>query len=265
MEVNHEEKALSLILLFSLSHYFSDCYIYGSKKTVPEDHGLYNETIEMAVLKDGTSVRFNRDGGKYRIVDEAFTGTLENGTPASFGFEDILEFRQGPPVYDTLISSEKGIIKEVLLTDNQVIRFNSQGAIYTPANKILRGTDTEGKTHNYIRYAVKSVYYDQPDTVSREDVRKGLKKISQVLLNNNKLLTFREPGGRYEAISEFIRGVTDKGEMVMIKPQDVLYLNVREINTGLTLLASLGAVAAGGAVLTMIVFAVKGCCPFLYS
>jgi len=89
--------------------------------------------------------------------------------------------------------------------------------------------------------------------------------ITAVIMPDGTEYVFSSAGGEYVPGLNLVRGVTRSGEQVEVKLEDALYVQVKRVDVGKSLLATVGITAGVLLTVAIIVAATKESCPFVYS
>ncbi len=90
-------------------------------------------------------------------------------------------------------------------------------------------------------------------------------KIVAVVMPDGQRTAFDRYGGTYDKDTGYITGTGVTGEVLRIKLDDILYLQVKKADPARSLLATVGVLAIAAAVTLVIVALTKESCPFVYS
>lgn len=115
-------------------------------------------------------------------------------------------------------------IAEVVFPDGDIIKFDENGAQYKVLETAIIGITEDGNEIIIPLEDVKELRKEKLPSVSIEQI--GNKKISEILLQNNRIYKFDNTGGSFDSKNEMVEGNIDNGAFIKMKIE-----RIKEIHT----------------------------------
>jgi hypothetical protein len=241
---------------------------YRQEDVKKEDPVLMTERLQSVVLVDGGEVIFaEATGGRYQTSSEV-TGVTEKGDTVRLIGSEIKELRLNRVPATPLAELGGKKIREVIYGKSGFIyTFGPNGGLYDSSQGVIRGLSVTGSSLHIPLKDVVEVRTATPLLVDPHD-RNGLKGVffsEAVFGPNHRLYSFAPPGATLTGMPEVIAGLDQTGYPVSVPIDDILYVRVRRVDAGVTVLRSIGGVALVVGAAGLIAAATKQSCPFVYS
>ena len=103
------------------------------------------------------------------------------------------------------------------------------------------------------------------EKVFKQEVPLYTETITEAILATGEVVEFGPRGGTYSMGRNAITGRTREGKFIEVPLDEVLYVRVKKVDPGLSLVATVGGIAAGLGLAYLVILAVKESCPFVYA
>ena len=275
------KKLIVFFLTLSLLNYLVGCYSIeqaSSSEMKTEDYKI----IEV-IFPDGKVIKFNSNGGTYEVVDKAISGISEDSTKILFPINGIKEIRKNIVSSVPLDELKGKKITEVVNKLNRIYEFDEAGGALTDDGKAIKGIMNSGYSINLKIELIKEIHTERAELIDTSNLANiNPSDIKQLVTQGNELITFNKMGAEILFNAGIISGITDNNKQVNIKVDDVLYVNVKKLESLQTGLLVAGIVIGVALVIAAIVAATAepappiqipeytggnpySSCPFIYS
>ena len=260
------QKVMSLILLLTFINLQFSCSITTEQKYYPNEARNVSEKISSVVLRNGERIEFER-GGNINRKSSGIRGVTPIGDSIFVPFSEIQELRTGIPKIVQPENSSLSKISEVITSDNSLIRFDTNSYESARMSWQVKGNTVSGKIVYLQKEDIKQFRTGYVESISLNDFMKNKTiSITELILNDDKIVIFcKNSAGYYEMQKDNISGWTKDLKHVNIDFDRVLYVNIEKSDIGLSVLATVGAIAGVAAGIFLIILALKESCPFIYS
>ncbi len=188
-------------------------------------------------------------------------------------------------VFQEELSHESEKIHELILTNAEVITFDSYGGTLLLAKDLIVGTSTKSGKIDLPLTSISKVSWidssksDSIYTINAKQLLKNIKdtkqnvdlqdisnlKITEIVTKNDSNIIFDENGGRYTEQEIFVTGTIISNEYVQIAQSQILYVRIEKSDVAGSILASFGVLVGIILLIGLIAAATKQSCPFVYS
>lgn len=273
------KKLFVFFLTLSLMNYLVGCY--SSEQVSSSEMKTEDYKIIEAIFPDGKVIKFNSNGGTYEVVDKAISGISEDSSKVLLPINQIKEIRKNIVSSVPLEELKGKKITEVVNKSNRIYEFNEAGGVLTDNGNAIKGKIINGYEINLKLDLLKEIHTERPELIDIANLT-NIKPadIKQVVTQENELITFNKMGCEFLFNFGVISGVTDKNKQVNFNGDDVLYVNVKKMESLQTTLLVAGVVIGVGLIVLAVIAAsyeppeikfpeVHGgpysSCPFIYS
>ena len=158
-------------------------------------------------------------------------------------------------------------ITKVVMPDGFTYSFKNNGATVVLRGAGVSGYNMEGKPVFFLAEQIEEAYRtDPPATFTIEQLKSDTSiLLSGLQLKNGSMMSFGKGYGQYRNANLLLKGLSDADSLVEINALDALYVMVEKFDGVMSLVATVGFLAATGMVIILIALAAKKSCPFIYS
>jgi hypothetical protein len=248
----------SLLIAVGINHFFG-CAVSKTEMITPESLKGGREVISSAVIMNMDVIEFDKRGARFSEASIVLAGKANDGTSLILPVNQIKQIRTSvvPPVSMEYL---KYNLSQIMLKDNVLVIYNSNGGVYKKKSKLIFGTTDENKQAAYSLEQIKEVYIERAETISIDEALSTPQKVRQVVTLKGELVSFDSSGAVVTYSTGTVVGIAKSGEFVSLHKDSILYYNVARTDVAGSILATVGAIALAGVALLATIYCVMGGC-----
>lgn len=243
------EKIVSLILALSLFLSIPGC---SSSVVIPRDTVPTQEYhIDGVFLDTGEFIEYDYAGGRVKMRGPGITALNRSGHLVQVPMERIIEARKvtTPAADSTRLPGAR--ILEVIRENNRLVKFNAAGGRYDEQRKSIGGISQGGEPIHLIMDSIREVRTDPPELLAAARIEEA----TEVVITPHATVIELFGPVRYHDAGRYVEGSTIGGKVTVVDFKDIRNVQVRESNSGNTVLLVLGGAVVGVVLAAYISFA----------
>mgnify|MGYP000848871896 CR=1 FL=1 len=221
-----KKKKIIWVTILSFLYYTFACSVYKTEKISIKEYCDSTITIQQMHKFNKDTINMVNKCLKFVSKQKLIRGINEDDEYIAYDIKDVCEIGISDYNFVKIKANQShNKISEIVLVNNYLVKFDSSGALINYDEGIISGKNKSNQFIDYQINQVKGVCSNKPDTIRKIDLTKNT-KISNILLNNSKLIVFKNNSGEYIENDEgFVYGdnFVNKSDIdsVLIKTKDV--------------------------------------------
>ncbi len=235
----------SAIVLVTFFNYVIGC---TSQKTILSSEvsnaGSTGKITGVTLLRSHRTIEFSEPGGIFKLLKKAIAGTTTDDRAVCIDRSSVREIRISKPEVLPKEDLKDQSIAEVILLNNQLMKFNANGGHCNEATRNIEGIDAAGILHRITINQIKEIRSSSPLTIPKDQLLDSMdSRVTEIVSSFNSVFTFDSRGGQLINDHAVIEGISDKGEFISVPVEEVASAQVVQMSGAKTLIL-IAAVAA---------------------